>query len=378
MFNVEWIEFEYPLMASDIKAAAWVADGITTEFETEGVQSLIDLVIWAYIDRATLQHILGSPFLVSVEPPDTWALNELRFLAEKERPYFDKLYSHPLVQDGITDSTAKLIGVLYALDYDRDLRPLGGDTFMINRMVDLPVSGETHLTVFRVGQTPATATLDRLTTAARDIESLLQVPLPDTILLAVSNNAYSASGIPYDSEYYSGLNYGGQMVILESVDTTEDSMWGPAGFIVHETAHYIFKNGPTWIREGFSEGTEELLKSQTTGQPLDLNHPDLAACPGIDTFEQLEATHLTTDSDPFAIVSEAGDTLHYCEQQFGARLFVRLYMELGPDQFRRGVQNLYPLTVAFSGEEPPTRVDVIAAFGPEASTILFTKEANEP
>ena len=371
--NVAWIELKYPLMAADIKATHWVADGITTEFEHAGAQSLIDMVIWAGINRIALNHILGSPFLVDVKPPDTWALNELRFFAENEKPYFAELYSHLLVQDGITDDAAKLIGVLYVLDYDRDLRPLASDTFMVERVVNLPVSGTTYLTVVRVGNLPTVATLDRLTAAVRAIDSFLQVPLPDNILLAVSDKAYSDSGIPYDNEDYTGLNSGGQMVILEIVDTKEDSNWGAAGVIFHETAHYIFKNGPTWIVEGFSEGTEELLKSQGTGQPLDLNHPELSACPGIETFEQLEAAHLKVNSDAWAIVSEAGNTLNYCEQQFGARLFVRLYMELGPDQFRRGVQKLYSKTVAFSGEEPPTIADVINAFGPESAAILAGK-----
>ena len=133
----------------------------------------------------------------------------MRFFAENEKPYFDKLYSHPLVQNGITDSTAKIIGSLYAFDYDRDLRPLGTNTFMAERVVDLPVSGEVYLTVLRIGQPPTPATLDRLAAAVRGIDLLLQVPLPNNIVLMVSNKAYNDSGFPHDSEYYTGLNYGG-------------------------------------------------------------------------------------------------------------------------------------------------------------------------
>ena len=368
--NSSWLEYDQPLMASDIKTAWWVADGITTTFETMGVQSLISLVIWAEVDRATLLHILESPFLESIEPPDTWALNELRYFAENEKPYFDRLMEQPAVQNGITDSTAKLIGALYVLDYDRDLRPLVQHTYMAERVVDLPVSGKTYLTVLRVGQTPATATLDRLGAVVRALDNHLQLPLPHNILLVISDKAYNSGGTPLDSDYYTGLNYGGQMVVLEELDTEVTGLWGLYAVIAHETAHYIFKNGPTWIVEGFSEGAQELLAWAIGGESLDLDHWEMLTCPGIETYDQLEAARLKVNDKWDAIVS--GDhILDYCEIQFGRRVFVRLYLELGPDLFRKGLEQLHPLTIAFSRKDPPTVEDVVAAFGPEAWDIIY-------
>ena len=364
-------------MASDIKTAHWVADGLTTEFESKGAQSLIDMVLWADIDRATLQHILRSPFLEEVTPPDTWALNELRHFAEHEKPYFASLMRHPDILAGITESTAKLIGTLFPLDYGRDLRPLVDKTFMLERVLNLPVSGKTYLTVLRVGQVPATATLDRLEAVVWALDEHLQLPLPNygNILLAISDKAYNDSGgEPLDNRYYAGLNYGGQMVMLEHLDTETRGLWGSYALIAHETAHYFFNNGPTWIVEGFSEGAQEILAWAIGGEPLDLDHWEMLTCPGIETYDQLEAARLAVNDNANAIVSSDGSRLEHCETQFGTRVFVRLYLGLGPERFREGLKQLYPQTVAFSGEDPPTVENVVAAFGPEAEAIIYGEQ----
>ena len=121
--------------------------------------------------------------------------------------------------------------------------------------------------------------------------------------------------------------------------------------------------------EGFSEGVQEVLAWAIGGEPLDLDHWEMLTCPGIETFEQLEVARLKVNDKWDAIVS--GDhTLDYCETQFGTRVFVRLYLELGPDLFCKGLKQLHPLTVAFSREDPPTVEDVVAAFGPKGAAIL--------
>ena len=357
-------------MASDIRGAHWVADGLTTRFERKGAQHLIDMVVWAGVDRTTLKHILGSPFLVDVEPPDTWALGDLRYFAENEQPYFDKLYNHPLVQNGITDSTAKVIGSLYVLDYDRDLRPLVKGTFLVERVVNLPVSGETHLTVLRVGLVPATATLDRLEAVVLALDNHLGLPHPtNNILLLISDKAYGYDPPDYN-DGWAGLNFGGQMVILETYDTDATGLWGLYAIIAHEAAHYIFHSSPGWITEGFAEGTQEVLGWTIGGEPLDLDHWEMLPCPGIETYDQLEAARLKVNDKWDAIVS-GDDTLDHCETQFGTRVYVKLYLELGPDHFRKGLQQLYPQTNALTYEDPPTVEDVIAAFGPEAWDIIY-------
>ena len=241
-------------MASEVKATWWVADGIDGDIEREAVQNFLNLIVnWEEPDRATLRIIWGSPFLERIEPPDSWALNELAYLAYFENHYFKRVIEHPLVLDGITDSAARIIGALYPLDYDRDLRPLAGQTFMLERTIDLPVSGETYLTVMRIGHTPAEATMTRLEETMRGLDSLLQLPLPtNNILLLVSDRAYNDGGEPLDSDYYGGINFGGQMVILEDLDTEATGIWGSSGYIAHEAAHYFFFDGPTWIVEGFA------------------------------------------------------------------------------------------------------------------------------
>ena len=188
--NVASLEFHHPLMASDIKTAHWVADGLTTDFESKGAQSLINMVLWADIDRATLQHILRSPFLEEVTPPDVWALHELRYFGVHEWPYFQQLMAHPMITEGITDRTARLLGALYVLDYDRDLRPLNEGTFILTHEVNLKASGQTYLTVLRVGTTPSDTTMSRLKQTMYGLDALLGLPLPtNNILLVVSDRA---------------------------------------------------------------------------------------------------------------------------------------------------------------------------------------------
>ena len=358
-------------MASDIRAAWWVADGITGKHEPEGVQELIHMAVFGEVDRGTLKHILGSPFLDSIEPPDMWALHELEYFARKERPYFDRLWNHPLVQDGITDSTAKIIGSLYVLDYERDLRPLVEGTFLVERVVNLPVSGETHLTVLRVGQVPAIATLDRLEAVVWALDDILRLPLPNNnILLLVSDKAYGDDPPDYNNGW-AGVNYGGQMVMLERLDSEASGLWNLYSVIAHEAAHYHFRGAhtPIWIVEGFAEGAQELLAWAIGGEPLDLDHWEMLTCPGIETYDQLEAARIKVNGNYDAIVS-GDDTLGHCEVQFGTRVFVRLYLELGPDLFRKGLKQLHPRTALWPREDPATVEDVIAAFGPEATTIL--------
>ena len=353
-----------------------MADGITGKHEPEGAQELIYMVNYGKMDSATLKHILGSPFLDSIEPPDMWALHELAYFVEKERPYFDRLIKHPTVRDGITDSTAKIIGSLYVLDYERDLRPLVEGTFLVERVVNLPVSGETHLTVLRVGQVPAVATLDRLEAVVWALDDILRLPLPNNnILLLVSDKAYCDDCGPDYNFGWAGLNYGGQMVMLEHLDSEASGLWSLYSLIAHETAHYLFNNGPTWIVEGFAEGTQELLGWVIGGEPLDLDHWEMLPCPGIETYDQLEAARLTVNDNENAIVSADDNTLDHCETQFGTRVFVRLYLELGPDRFRAGLKQLYPKTVVFSREDSPTVEDVVAAFGPEAQAIIYGEQS---
>ena len=364
-------------MASDIKATWWIADGIDGKVENQGAQALLDLVTWGDVDREILRHILESPFLVSVEPPDTWALHELSYFAGNERDYFEQVFSHPSIERGITDSTAKVIGALYVLDVERDTQPLDhNQLFMDERIINLPVSGETWLAIIRMGQPPAGMTITRLEEALRTLDSILSLPLPtNNILLLVSDRTYGYEGD------FGGLNYGGQMVILKSLDTEATAIYGPSGYITHEAAHYFFYNGPTWIVEGFAGGVERIAHSMITGAPLNLSaDPHLGTCLDIETFEQLRKARLDTNDDDDAIVStrdgygsEGSHSLNHCSFQYGRRVFVELYLELGPDAFREGLHHLYPKTVAFSSEPPPTVADVIEAFGPKARAILGVK-----
>ena len=375
LHNIAWYEFEYPLISSDIKATQWVADGITGKHERRAAQELLDMARWGDVDRETLNHILNSPFLESVEPPDAWALNEIGYYAEHDRPYFEQLMSSTLARDGITDTGARLIGALYYLDYDRSLRPVTEGTFILDRVLALPVSGETHLSVLRVGRPPNAATLDRLEAVMWALDTHLRVPLPNNnVLLAVTNKAYSYDPPEYNNGW-AGLNAYGQILIVENYDTEATGLWGSYALLAHEVAHYHFDNGPQWIVEGFAEGTQELLGWVIGGEPLDLNHHELAFCPGMETYGQLEATRLKVEDDRNAIVTANGDRFQPCEVQFGTRVFVRLYLELGPERFREGLARLHPQTVAYSREAPPTVEDVVAAFGPEAEVIIYGEES---
>ncbi len=376
--NWGWVESIRPLLASAIKSTSWIEDGISDEVERKAAQNLLDMASWTDMDLPTLVHILESPFLETLTPSDAWTLHELRNYAEYEQDYFARLMELPSIQDGIDDTEAKIIGALWPFDYDRNLRAMIEPAYTIERSIDFPISGPTDLTVLRLGQPPAEMTFNRLEEVIRHMEAVLQQPLPDNnILLILSDKVYNSRGGPPLEGDYSGLKFGGQMVILETFDTTATNILGATGIIAHETAHYYFLRGPHWLVEGFAEGARAVVESSITGKPLDLNDPSLALCPDVSTFRELEDARIRVNDDEDAIVSKLdvwgsanGGGLGHCSGHFGKRAFVQLYLELDSDQFHKGLQELLTKTAVFTNTEEATVEDVISAFGPVAEKIF--------
>ena len=376
--NWGWAESIRPLLASAIKSTSWIEDGISDEVERKAAQNLLDMATWTDMDLPTLVHILESPFLETLTPSDAWTLHELRHYAQNEQDYFARLMELPSIQDGIDDTEAKIIGALWPFDYDRNLRAMIEPAYTIERSIDFPISGPTDLTVLRLGQPPAEMTFNRLEEVIRHMEAVLQQPLPDNnILLILSDKVYNSRGGPPLEGDYSGLKFGGQMVILETFDTTATNILGATGIIAHETAHYYFLRGPHWLVEGFAEGARAVVESSITGKPLDLNDPSLALCPDVSTFRELEDARIRVNDDEDAIVSKLdvwdsanGGGLGHCSGHFGKRAFVQLYLELDSDQFHKGLQELLTKTAVFTNTEDATVEDVISAFGPVAEKIF--------
>ena len=384
--HVDWLEANRPLIVTDITAVWWVADGIAQQHEQHAVEQLVALAAWSNMDRASFQRILKSPFLEEVTSPDVWALHELRYFVVNEWSYFQQLMAHPMITEGITDRTAKLLGALYVLDYDRNLRPLNEGTFILTQVVNLKASGQTHLTVLRVGTVPSETTMSRLEQTMYGLDALLGLPLPtNNILLVVADRVYG------DHEGYGGLHYGGQMVILERFDTDGTGVWefcagtigceGAFAHIGHESAHYFFLKGPFWIVEGFTEGAQEIVEAIVEGETVSLDHPEFGTCPGITTFPQVQAARLKADNDFSVIVSpfdgfgrDRESDVWHCEFHFGKHIFTRLYLELEPSVFQAGLQQLYLKTKPFSTEALPTVEDVVAAFGPKAEAIIYGEQ----
>ncbi len=334
--TISWIgNFSNPTVAASVTSLIWVQNGISPQ-RTRAIEELSYL---SNKDAAQASRIVEMPFLEFLDPADVSAIDSLSNLAWFRQDDFQRVLSHPTLSDGITDDWAKIVSTLYGVSMNKpDLIDTLLDPNQVTleeRIIDLPLAGETHLTIIRTGP-GAERSMDLLDHATRTIEAYMSMPLPTNYVGLLFEDA-----VPGDS---AGANFGTHVGALAKYDVDDGS--GEADFagslIAHEVAHYYWSGNRGWVDEGIADFMGSLSENTRSDHPIEVTN---SPCPYAPNILELEAL------DP-----EVGESTYSCNYALGERLFIDLYRSIGEEEFRRGLSNLY--LISQTEDEGGAREDI--------------------
>ena len=321
-----------PELAEKILQKPWVQDDITRD---EGIiihhlyriarrtdessqQTMVDVAI----------RIIDMPFLDDVTFAEARAAMSIYKIAgSRYRDSFQALIAHLKVQDGITDQEAKVIAVLRtATHYSPELIPHlldgldgSGGVYLEERIIHLPLTGETLLTIVRT-QDQTTASMDYLEYSVRFAEKFMNTALPTNYVALY----FGSLGPDFGAN-----NWWTHMAMRQTSDGLEEY----ARTIAHEVGHYYTRSpGPTWLTEGSTYIFNIVAEYERTGYPLE-THIKNRRC----------------DSSVKTLPASVPDEHNGCARNLGERFFLDLYRTLGEDDFLQSFRALYRLRL---GDNP--------------------------
>ncbi len=307
-------------VASYVVSLGWVQDGV----EAMEIATIQQLSYLANREPAAAQRVVQMPFLESIEPADTSAIESLWQLAALDAELFQSTMSHPTLSSGMTDELAPLVATLEGVAKTNPgligtlLDP--NRVWLEERTVTMPLSGDVDLVIMRTGP-GAARSMDLLENAVRGAEAFMGVQLPTNYVGLLFEHAVSGS--------FAGTNFGTHIAILPKYDVDDGSREAEfaAQSIAHEVAHYYWSGNADWIDEGAAELMASASESVRTGHPVaTANYP----CAYADNIAGLVSLEASRDAAEFR-----------CNYALGERLFVDLYATLGDEEFREGFRNLY-------------------------------------
>ena len=316
--------FDSEEVAASIVTLGWVQDGIE-ELEVNVIEELsyID-----YYDAGEALRIVAMPFLQTLEPPDISALDSLSALATSRHDDFQRVLSHPILRNGITNYWAKIVATLYGVS---DTNPALIDTLLDpnqvtleERIIELPLTGQTHLAIIRTDP-GSERSMDLLQQTVQSAEKTMAMPFPTNYVAVLFEEGAVTEGA-------GGVNFGTHIGALPTYDKDNDSYESAelAGLLVHEVAHYYWRGNPSWIDEGLANTMGDLPEDAHVDNPVGEIGPP---CGYARTIAALEA-----------IPHGQGDDAFTCNYTLGERLFLDLYRNLGESSFREGLRDLYMLS----------------------------------
>ena len=316
----------------------WFSDGLNHH----EAASLVDIGNIAH-DRGEAAHsILGMPFLRALEPSDAAALESLGLILAESPEDFDRIISHPAIADGITDDETPLIAPLHPIiQYNPALaiELLDPNRALLEyRTIDLPLAGETRLTIVRI-QPGAARSMDALERSVRAIEGYMGAPFPTNFILLLF-----ADALPGSSD---GLNVRTNIAIHPKYDVGDDNEKSELALhvIAHEAAHYYWRGGSQWLDEGAANLLAFVARGYKSDYLVDPYSPPCDITSNISSLEQADTTEFNDVSG--------------CHFALGERLFLDLRRTLGEEEFQKGFRALYLSVDDFADIEaiPPRGID---------------------
>ena len=296
----------------------WIEDGIVP-LDAHAVRSLRFL-------GSEASRIVDMQFLETLETPDATALGSLSGLASTRQEDFQRVMSHPTLSNGISDYWAKIITVFASVS---DTNPALIDTLLDpnqvalqERVIHLPLSGETLLVIIRTGQ-GSQRSMDLLDHAVRHAEEYMGLPLPTDYVAWFF--------VDFRRAYAAGINHFTHIVTLPKYDIYDGSAQTNfvGSHIAHEVAHYYWRHSSNWVDEGIANFIASLSKNVRIGRSVGvMDRP----CGFASTIAELE------DIAPYK-----GDPAYICNYSLGERLFLDPYQNIGYAKFRQGLRELYSL-----------------------------------
>ena len=319
-------------LVSTVVAFAWVQDGI------EPVEAEVVDALNVFTDVEVALRILSMPFLETLEPADASAVQSLAMMQTKARDVLQRVLSHPTFSNGITDEWSPVVATLHGLS---ETNPKLIDTlldpdkvYLEQRVIELPLAGETLLAIIRTAP-GSEQSMDLLEHTVRYTEDYMQTSFPTGFVGWLF--ADGAGG------RFPATNFGTHIGSLVEYDVDDDNGLSAGHLMGHEVAHYYWYAHVNWLNEGIAEVLGMLSENTRTDQQVEARrHP----CAHFRTIAELEAADVTFEAGPTNETS--------CRYQFGERLFLDLYRNLGGDSFRVGLGNLYRLSQA-PGEDRSMR-----------------------
>ena len=233
-----------PALAERILQMPWLPDGVT-QTTSEVVDSLE--LIYRHDERVALS-LLEMPFLQTVDPDDALALSAISYMGRRSEDHLDALKESRIFKNGITDELTTLVRAAGTI---RDSDALA--RWLVPGYADVEVStGRTTLTpeltisIFRDQGAPKPETMAELVRIAEQLESLMQVPLPNPRLVFVISDqapSISANGISQGKRYDFAYGLRGDRENLQrfaSQYATGRNML--PSVVIHELGHDYFGN----------------------------------------------------------------------------------------------------------------------------------------
>lgn len=339
---------QYPLGVATVLDKGWLEDGVTAT----------ELALIKYLGQLppdVLAMVIEMPFMKSVDPADPNAVAALQQLERNDRNSFERIMAHPTIADGIDDEEAKIVTLLYGTNKNRQelVEPLlsGTDVYLEERTIQLPLAGETLLSIIRI-RNQSNRLMEQWETAVRNLEMFVGEPFPTNyvaLLLAQQHPDDESEGVFIGTHTVVGLLYDETYQWSGGVEEYH------AEVFAHELAHYYFG---AWgrMRDWMAEGAAQILgnslsENVRTGKEVALT---LTPCRSTTTIAELDAGGIAQPGSIGDRRSDIGNTERggtdevddrwLCNYTLGEGLFLDLYEQLGEETFLQGMGNIYRKT----------------------------------
>ena len=305
-------------------ALPWVHDGITkTEYDAiYWIRKLNDVY------AKGVATIIPMPFLENLESDDVMVIRGLHFMSFYSHYWFDALIDQPELQNGITDDQATLvIATATILDIDEISRMLEPG-YAVVETVSAGTKQTPHLkiSIVHTGNLSTSLIVSVTKDAVEFVERTMGLPLPVSHVIYVMN----IKAIPQGGE---AANYGYALAFNPDIVETQDAynLEYLRSRILHEIAHYYWGGpGVLFIMEGLADTFVYMHGIERGLSPLRLKN--LRGGCEVHDLEMWRDWDHSKDS-----------TQSYCNYYLGQSLFVDLLENMGEQEFKESLRDLYRL-----------------------------------